>query len=94
MRLAAPGERMLFNPRFREPSPDVLQKLKLSRERAANLRTRKMKCPVCGTLVQVIPVSQREVVFVKCRKCKFTGPLDPAYFRRQKRYPSRCPDRR
>lgn len=75
-----------MNPRYREPSPDVLRKLELSRLTAAKVETREMHCPRCGFLVQIIPVTQTEVVFVKCHKCKFTGPLSPAYFRRMNRY--------
>lgn len=70
---------------YAAPSPDVLHKLELSRKHAARVDIREMHCPICGFLVQIIPVTQTEVVFVKCRKCKFCGPLDPAYFRRIKR---------
>lgn len=45
-----------------------------------------MRCPICGFLVRIIPVTQTDIVFVKCRKCKFDGALSPAYFRRAKRY--------
>lgn len=41
-----------------------------------------MRCPICGFLVRIIPVTQTDIVFVKCRKCKFDGALSPAYFRR------------
>ena len=67
------------------PSPETLRNLELSRRRAETVATREMHCPMCGFLVQIIPVTQTELVFVRCRKCKFTGPLDPAYFRRMKR---------
>ena len=67
------------------PSPEMLRKLELSRKRAETVATREMHCPMCGFLVQIIPVTQTELVFVRCRKCKFTGPLDPAYFRRMRR---------
>ncbi len=70
---------------FQSPSPDTLLKLELSRKKAEHVATRELNCPICGFLVQIIPVTQTELVFVKCRKCKFTGPLDPAYFRRMKR---------
>ena len=70
---------------FQSPSPDVLLKLELSRKKAEHVATRRLNCPICGFLVQIIPVTQTELVFVKCSKCKFTGPLDPAYFRRMKR---------
>lgn len=75
-----------MDPRYRKPSSDVLRKLELSRQAATNVETREMHCPMCGFLVRIIPVTQTEVVFVKCHKCKFMGPLSPAYFRRMKRY--------
>ncbi|MBR6379897.1 MAG: hypothetical protein IKS02_08050, partial [Fibrobacter sp.] len=71
--------------RFGDPAPEILHRLALSRQKAEQLVTREMRCPICGFLVQIIPVTQKEIVFVKCHKCKFSGPLDPAYFRRQKR---------
>ena len=66
-------------------SQDVLHRLELSRQRAEEVQTREMRCPICGFLVQIIPVTQTDIVFAKCHKCKFTGALDPAYFRRMKR---------
>lgn len=79
---------MNFNPRYPAPSDEVLRKLELSRMEAEQLETRDMKCPICGFRVRTIPVSQTDMVFVKCQKCKFEGPLSPAYFRRMKRYSS------
>ena len=70
------------NPRYSTPSPDVLRKLELSRLEAEKVRTREMRCPFCGFLLRIIPVTQTDIVFVKCRKCKFDGALSPAYFRR------------
>lgn len=67
------------------PSQETLRRLELSRQKAGGVRTREMHCPICGFLVQIIPVTQTDIVFAKCHKCKFTGPLDPAYFRRMKR---------
>ncbi len=78
------------DPRSENLQPEVLKKLELSREKAKSLATRKMRCPVCGFLVQIIPVTQTDIVFVKCRKCKFSGPLDPALFRTQRRRASYC----
>ncbi len=37
-----------------------------------------------GTIVVEADL-RKESVYVKCRKCKFEGPLSPAYFRRMKR---------
>ena len=85
MRTQAPREVRQDHPGHTPPSPDTLRKLELSRQRAETVQTREMHCPICGFLVQIIPVTQTELVFVRCRKCKFTGPLDPAYFRRMRR---------
>lgn len=85
MRMQVSREIRQDHPGYDTPSPDILRKLELSRERAAAVKTREMHCPICGFLVQIIPVTQTEIVFVRCRKCKFTGPLDPAYFRRIRR---------
>lgn len=76
---------MSFNPRYPTPSDDVLRMLRQSRMEADQIETRDMKCPICGFRVRTIPVSQTDIVFVKCQKCKFDGPLNPAYFRRTKR---------
>ncbi len=62
------------------------RKLKLSSLEAEKVKTRQMRCPICGFLVQMIPVTQTDVVFVKCHKCKFEGALSPAYFRRMKQH--------
>ena len=71
-----------YDPRFKEPSPEVMRRMELSRLEAEKIQTREMRCPICGFLVRIIPVSQTDIVFVKCRKCKFEGALSPAYFRR------------
>ena len=73
------------NPRYREPSPEIMRKLELSRLEAEKVETRRMNCPICGRRVSLIPVTQTEIVFVRCRKCKFEGALSPAYFRRMRR---------
>lgn len=75
-----------FNPRFPEPSEEVQRRLLLSLEAAESVGSREMRCPVCGFKVTEVPLTQTEVVFVKCRKCKFEGPLSPAYFRRMKHF--------
>lgn len=68
------------------PSEDVMQKLDLSRRRAAEVQTRDVRCPYCHRLIAIIPVDQTDLIFPKCQKCKFDGPLDPRYFRRMKAY--------
>ena len=85
MRLRQGGRRETAYHGYNPPSPEIQYKIELSRKRAEQTKTREMNCPVCGFLVQIIPVTQTDLVFAKCRKCKFTGALDPAYFRRMNR---------
>ena len=74
-----------FNPRYPIPCEEVQRKLLLSMEAAEAVGSREMRCPICGFKGTDVPLTQTEVVYVKCRKCKFEGPLSPAYFRRMKR---------
>ena len=67
-------------------SEDILRKLELSWQRAAQIQKRNMYCPYCGRKIAEVPVDQKEIVFAKCHNCKYEGPLDPAYFRRMKAY--------
>ncbi|MBQ6541140.1 MAG: hypothetical protein IJL73_01515 [Lachnospiraceae bacterium] len=76
--------------RFKSPPPEILKRLALSRKKAERLITRELHCPVCGFLVQIIPREQTDIVFVKCRKCKFSGPVDPTLFNTQNRPASYC----
>ena len=77
-----------FNPRYPAPSAEVQRMIMLSIAAARKVGSREMRCPVCGFKVADVPLTQTEVVYVRCRKCKFEGPLSPAYFRRMKRYAS------
>ena len=89
------GESRLRQQGYGGLSQDVIRRLELSRQKAGGVEPREMHCPICGFPVQIIPVIQTDIVFVKCHKCKFTGLLDPAYFRRMKRigaYQSRMDD--
>ena len=81
--------RPTFNSRYPEPSKEVQYKLYLSWVEAQKTEHRDMYCPVCGFKVAVIPKNQTTVQYVFCRKCKFTGPLSPAYFRRIRGYRNR-----
>lgn len=75
-----------YNSKYKVLSPEIVRRLQLSREEAKKVETREMRCPFCGFLVRIIPVTQTEIIYAYCRKCKFDGPLSPAYFRRMKRY--------
>ena len=74
----------VFNVRYPLPSEEIRRKLYLSWMEAQKTENRDMYCPVCGFKVAVIPKNQTTIQNVFCRKCKFTGPLSPAYFRRMK----------
>jgi len=74
----------VFSSRYPKPSEEIQKKLYLSWVEAQKTENRDMHCPVCGFKVAVIPKNQTTIQNVKCRKCKFTGPLSPAYFRRMK----------
>jgi len=79
----------VFNARYPKPSEEIRRKLFLSWAEARKTENRDMRCPVCGFKVAVIPKDQTSIQNVKCQKCKFTGPLSPAYFRRMKGYRDR-----
>lgn len=72
-----------YNPRFGQPTPEVWAKILWSQEEAEELPERELKCPICGFPVAKV-FSHSGYVDVKCRKCKFAGVLNLAYFRRQK----------
>ena len=80
---------MGLNYRDLTPAEDVLRNLELSRRRALSMQTRYVRCPYCRRILAVVPVGQTDMMFPKCQKCKFEGPLDPRYFRRMKPYPKR-----
>lgn len=77
---------MAVSYRSYSPSDDVLRKLEYSRRKAAAIRTREVHCPYCRRLIAIVPVDQTDMIFPKCQKCKFDGPLDPRFFRRMKAY--------
>ena len=59
-----------YDARFGTPSDEVLRKLELSRMEVESMEKRNLN-------------GHAEV---KCRKCKFEGPINLAYFRRQHRH--------
>ena len=77
---------MALNYRDLTPPEDVRLNLERSRRRAAAIKTRDVRCPYCRRILAVVPVGQTDMMFLKCQKCKFSGPLDPRYFRRMKTY--------
>ena len=68
------------------PSPEVLRLLELSWQEVEEMDKRDLKCPICGFRIEGVYADRTGHAEVKCRKCKFEGPVNLAYFRRQKRH--------
>ena len=74
-----------YDPRY-NPSKEVLERIALSRQEVEGLEKRDLKCPICGFRIEGVYSDRTGHAEVKCRKCKFEGPLNLAYFRRQRRH--------
>ncbi len=72
-----------YDHRFAPPSEENLIKLELSRQEAAGLTRREIKCPVCSYRIMSAYTTEG-CVKVKCRRCKFEGIISLRWFRRQK----------
>ena len=72
-------EEITFNRRFDMPPPERWEKILSSKEEAAALALRDLRCPICGMKLMGV-YGHTGYVNVKCPKCKFTGPLNLAYF--------------
>ncbi|HCT17490.1 MAG TPA: hypothetical protein DIW36_09015 [Ruminococcaceae bacterium] len=59
--------------------------MRKSREEVKKLKSRTLRCPVCGFRLEEIYELTSGYVQVKCRKCKLEEPLNLAYFRRIKK---------
>lgn len=68
------------------PSPEVLRLLELSWNEVSGMEEWDLKCPICGFRVEGVYADRTGHANIKCRKCKFSGPVNLAYFRRQKRH--------
>ena len=68
------------------PSPEVLRLLELSWQEVEEMDKRDLKCPICGFRIEGVYADRNGHAEVKRRKCKFEGPVNLAYFRRQKRH--------
>ena len=65
---------------------EVLRLLELSWQEVEEMDKRDLKCPICGFRIEGVYADRTGHAEVKCRKCKFEGPVNLAYFRRQKRH--------
>ncbi len=70
-------------PRYKPPDAEVLRKLELSRKEYEAAEKRELRCPVCGFRLLGMSADRQGVILIRCRKCKFEGPMNLAYFRSQ-----------
>lgn len=76
---------ILYDSRYGQLTPEVAEIILKSREEVKKLKSRTLRCPVCGFRLEEIYELTSGYVQVKCRKCKLEEPLNLAYFRRLKR---------
>ena len=76
---------ILYDSRYGQLTPEVAEKIRKSREEVKKLKSRTLRCPVCGFRLEEIYELTSGYVQVKCRTCKLEEPLNLAYFRRLKR---------
>ena len=76
---------ILYDSRYGQLTPEDAEKIRKSREEVKKLKSRTLRCPVCGFRLEEIYELTSGYVQVKCRKCKLEEPLNLAYFRRLKR---------
>ena len=74
-----------YDPKFK-PSEEVLRKLERSLEEIEEMKEQDLKCPICGFRIMGVYSDKSGHANVKCRKCKFSGPINLSYFRTQKKY--------
>ena len=75
-----------YDHRYGPPSSDILEKILLSQKEVEGMQKRDLRCPICGYRIQGVFADRTGHAEVKCRKCKFEGPLNLAYFRRQRNH--------
>jgi len=83
-------QEIIFDSRYGTLTPEIEAKILKSREEVENMTLRMVECPICH-FPAIGAYSHTGYVNIKCRKCKFTGPLNLAYFRRMKQYYSYNP---
>lgn len=75
-------------------TPEVRQKLHLSRQETSVLTLREIKCSYCGYLIERVfsDISGHKMVY--CKKCKEEYPVNLGYFRRMKVWRYDCHPKR
>ena len=75
---------MDWNPRFRDPDEETLNKMRKSVEDYERTQTREVFCPVCHVKLGTVQAERKGFLRTKCQNCKSTVPLDLRVFRRQR----------
>ena len=73
-----------FDRRFDPPDEEIIKKLILSRQEYEAQDKRALNCPICGFRLIGASADRHGLIEIKCRKCKFEGPVNLAYFRTQR----------
>ena len=80
------GQVVIFDDQKYSVSDEIKEKLIKSKIDAAKTDKKTIRCPICGIRLIELYSSERPIVQVKCKKCKFEQPINTAYFRRGRRY--------
>ena len=75
---------MDWNPRFRDPDEETLNRMRKSIENFEKAQTREVLCPVCHGRLGTVQAERSGFLKTKCQNCKSTVPLDLRVFRKQK----------
>lgn len=68
------------------PEQSVIDKIQRSGHEVEGMQEQELRCPVCRFRIAGVYGDRSGHIRVKCRKCKFEGVLNLAYFRRMRRY--------
>lgn len=69
-----------YDHRF-HPTEEDLRKLSLSIQEAEGKEKLEVKCPICAFPLIGMYGEKKGIARIKCRKCKYEGPVNLAYFR-------------
>lgn len=83
-----------WNPRYPTPDQVVMDKLIRSCREVEEMPEQELRCPICHFRIAGVYGDRSGHIRVKCRKCKFEGVLNLAYFRRMKRYHRELTDKK
>ena len=80
-----------YDRRYGKLDPVSAYLIHRSRREAARVERRDIKCPACGFAMTRVSGEGNGYPTFKCGKCKFSGPIGLAYFRKLKHAPNNGP---